>query len=308
MPTDILCVDDDESIRLILNNILARAGYSVTMAHDGSQALERMQDWEPSLVVLDLEMPGMTGLDVCRELKRNLFTARIPVLMLTAQSDIDHKIEGFDAGVDDYLAKPFHPRELVARIEALLRLVRRESDRNPTSGLPGGRAIQEEIGRCVSADEPFAICYIDLDHFKPFADSFGFTIADTVIRDTGAAVYAAMQACGSPGDFAGHIGGDDFIVVTRSATAGAIAQDSQARFKQLIARVVGYEAMERGTFSGHDRNGEQQDFPLAQMTTVILHIAPGSGLSVGHIGTFAADTKRKAKSRGSGSIVEMQLP
>jgi PleD family two-component response regulator len=308
MATEILCVDDDESIRLILNRILNNAGYAVTMAHNGSQALERVQDWEPALVVLDLEMPDMTGLDVCRELKRNLFTSRIPVLMLTAQSDIDHKIEGFDAGVDDYLAKPFHPRELVARIEALLRLVRRESDRNPTSGLPGGRAMQEEIARRVASDEPFSICYIDLDYFKPFADSFGFTIADTVIRDTGAAIYAAMQQHGNDDDFAGHIGGDDFLIVTRPANACAIAEESASRFTQLVTRVVGEEAMQRGTFSGHDRDGNAQDFPLACLTSVILNVAPNSNLSVGHIGTFAAETKRRAKTEGAGTIVVTTLP
>jgi PleD family two-component response regulator len=308
MAIELLCVDDDESIRLILNSILKNAGYTVTMAHDGRQALQLVQDWEPSLVILDLEMPGMTGLEVCRELKRNLFTSRIPVLMLTAQSDIEQKVEGFDAGVDDYLAKPFHPRELVARIEALLRMVRRESDRNPTSGLPGGRGLQDEIARRVQKAEPFALCYIDLDHFKAFADNFGFTIADTVIRDTGAAIYAAVQTHGAPADFAGHIGGDDFLVVTHPDCARAIAEDSAHRFTQLVARVVGEDATQRGTFAGRNRDGQEQQFPLAHLTTVILHVAPHSGLSIGHLGTFAADLKRNARLNGGGTITETSLP
>ena len=299
----ILCVDDDSSIRLILEHILGNGGYDVRIAECGEQALQLIAVSEPDLIVLDLEMPGLSGIEVCREIKRNLFTSRVPVLMLTAQTDIEHKIEGFEAGVDDSLAKPFHPRELIARIEALLRLVRRESDRNPTSGLPGGRAIQEEIARRVNANRPFAICYIDLDHFKPFADTFGFTIADAIIRETGSAIYGAIAAQGTPQDFAGHIGGDDFIVVTTGAHAHAIAQESAQRFRELVARVVGQEAVNQSTFKGRDRDGQEQDFPIACLTAAILTVEENSGLSPNHIGAFAAETKRRAKHQGAGTLL-----
>ena len=172
----------------MVREILASAGHDVHLAPDGASALAAIQAREPELMVLDLVMPGMSGIEVCRAVKLNPFTARIPVLMLTARGDVEHKVEAFEAGADDYLAKPFDPRELRARIVALLRLVRREGDRNPTSGLPGGQAIEDEIARRAKLRERFAICYIDLDNFKPFADTFGFTIADVVIRDMGHAI------------------------------------------------------------------------------------------------------------------------
>jgi len=104
-------------------------------------------------------------------------------------------VAAFEAGADDYLAKPFDPRELRARIVALLRIVRREGDRNPTSGLPGGQAIEEEIERRAEAGESFAICYIDLDNFKPFADTFGFSLAP---REACPKCRIAMSADGGP--------------------------------------------------------------------------------------------------------------
>jgi PleD family two-component response regulator len=171
--------------------------------------------------------------------------------MLTAQGDVDHKVAGFEAGADDYLAKPFDPRELRARVVALLRIVRREGDRNPTSGLPGGTAIEEEITRRAQQSEAFAVCYIDLDNFKPFADTFGFTAADTVIREMGAAVRGAVQAVGTPRDFVGHIGGDDFIVVTVADHAEPIARETASRFVEVAGRAVGEEAVRRG----HDPAG-----------------------------------------------------
>src|SRR5688500_20351754 len=102
------------------------------------------------------------------------------------------------------MLKSFKPRDLRARFVALLRIVRREGDRNPTSGLPGGTAIEEELTRRAGQNEAFAVCYIDLDNFKPFADTFGFTAADTVIREKEAAVRAAVLAVGPPPDCAGH--------------------------------------------------------------------------------------------------------
>src|SRR5207244_11985093 len=101
-------------------------GHEVALASDGVAALAAIQEREPDLMILDHAMPGMTGFEVCRNVKRNPFTARIPVLMLTAQADIEDKVEGYAAGADDYLAKPFDPRELRARVTALLRLVQRD--------------------------------------------------------------------------------------------------------------------------------------------------------------------------------------
>lgn len=284
-------------------DILASAGHEVDVAPDGLSALASIQEREPDLLVLDLVMPGMSGIEVCRALKRNPFTSRIPVLMLTARGDIEHKVAAFEAGADDYLAKPFDPRELRSRIVALLRLVRREGDRNPTSGLPGGKAIEEEIARRAEQGERFAVCYIDLDNFKPFADTFGFTVADMVIRDMGAAIRDAVQSGGSPTDFVGHIGGDDFIAVTTADGAETIARECAVRFVEVAARAVGEEAVQRGYFMGIDREGRAREFPIARLSVAILKVDPERWISTSHIGALAAEVKRRAKQRGPGTIL-----
>jgi PleD family two-component response regulator len=299
----VLCVDDHEDMRLMVREILASAGHEVHLASDGASALAAIQAREPELLVLDLVMPGMSGIEVCRAVKLNPFTARIPVLMLTARGDVEHKVEAFEAGADDYLAKPFDPRELRARIVALLRLVRREGDRNPTSGLPGGQAIEDEIARRAKLRERFAICYIDLDNFKPFADTFGFTIADVVIRDMGHAIRNAVDIVGSRDDFVGHIGGDDFIVVTTEQYAEAIARECAVRFVEVAGRAVGEDALRRGHFMGIDREGRAREFPIARLSTAILNVDPERWISVSHIGSLAAEMKRRAKQRGPGTIL-----
>jgi PleD family two-component response regulator len=299
----VLCVDDNEDMRLMVREVLQSAGHEADLAADGLSALASIQEREPDLLVLDLVMPGMSGLDVCRAVKLNPFTGRIPVLMLTAQGDIEHKVAAFEAGADDYLAKPFDPRELRARIVALLRIVRREGDRNPTSGLPGGKAIEEEIERRAEIGGSFAICYIDLDNFKPFADTFGFSVADMVIRDMGQAIRAAIETEGQPTDFVGHIGGDDFIAVTSVQRALAIARECARRFVDVAKRAVGEEAVQRGSFTGVDREGRAREFPIARLSTAVLQIGPDRWISTGHIGSLAAEVKRRANQRGPGTIL-----
>ena len=295
--------DDHEDTRSLVRDILQASGYEVLAVPDGTQAIRSMAEREPDLLVLDLNMPGLSGLEVCRRIKANPFTAHVPVLMLTAQSEIEMKVEGFEAGADDYLAKPFDPRELRARASALLRLVRRETDRNPSTGLPGGRAIEDELGRRVVSGRPFAVCYIDLDHFKAFADTFGFPQADHVIRNTGLAIRSAVSAYGNPDDFVGHIGGDDFLVVTDAEHAQSIAREAAQGFREVVAGVVGRQAVERESFRGVDRDGLERDFPIARLSVMVLEVDPSKWVSPTHLGAHAAELKRRAKRHGAGTIV-----
>jgi PleD family two-component response regulator len=305
----LLYADDHEHMRLMVKDLLQASGHEVSTVPDGWSALAALEHREPDLLILDNSMPGLSGLEVCRTVKDNPFTARVPVLMLTAEADVSRKVAGFEAGADDYLAKPFDPRELRARVTALVRLVRREADRNPTSGFPGGRAIEDEIARRVSTGVPFSVAYFDIDNFKPFADTFGFTAADAVIRGTGLAIRDAIAAVGDPRAadgmraFVGHIGGDDFIVVSSTERAEAIAEESRRRFRELIGQQVGRKVMERGTFAGVDRDGRLREFPIAGVSIAVLNVEPTQWLSMSHLGAAAADAKRRVKQGGGGIIL-----
>jgi two-component system phosphate regulon response regulator PhoB len=122
----ILLVDDEAAIRDMLAIALEAAGYNVLQAENAQQAHACIIDRHPHLVLLDWMMPGTTGLELLRRLKRDELTEKIPVIMLTAKAEEDSKISGLDAGADDYIAKPFSPRELISRVKAVLRRIGRE--------------------------------------------------------------------------------------------------------------------------------------------------------------------------------------
>ncbi|MEU4143321.1 response regulator transcription factor [Streptomyces parvulus] len=148
-PARILVVDDDPTVAEVVTGYLERAGHVVDRADDGPAALERADAHRPDLVVLDLMLPGMDGLEVCRRLRG---TGPVPVVMLTARGDEDDRILGLEVGADDYVTKPFSPRELVLRVESVLRRTRPAGVRVPrvppaAAGLsvdPGARRATKE--------------------------------------------------------------------------------------------------------------------------------------------------------------------
>jgi two-component system, OmpR family, response regulator ResD len=119
----VLVVEDDPTVAEVVSRYLSREGYAVTAASDGYAALRAAETRWPDLVVLDLMLPGLDGLEVCRRLR---LRASVPVIMLTARGDVDDRVAGLELGADDYMSKPFSPRELIARVHAILRRARSE--------------------------------------------------------------------------------------------------------------------------------------------------------------------------------------
>jgi DNA-binding response OmpR family regulator len=121
----VLVVDDEDHIVELARIYLTREGYEVEGVGDGSQALARFGQIKPDLVILDIMLPGANGLEICKEIRKQ---SQVPIIMLTARDEVTDKVVGLEVGADDYLTKPFHPQELVARAKALLRRARLEPD------------------------------------------------------------------------------------------------------------------------------------------------------------------------------------
>ena len=145
----VLVVDDEEAIAEAIRARLESEGYRVLVALDGPDAIAQHADQHPDLVVLDLMLPGMDGLEVCKQIQRDSWT---PVLMLTAKTDEADKVSGFAVGADDYLTKPFSLRELTARVKAILRRIERMGERKDTSPIEQGGLVMDPGRRRVTVD------------------------------------------------------------------------------------------------------------------------------------------------------------
>ena len=155
MQKTILIVEDEKPIREMVAFALGRAGYELVEAGDIVEAYERISEKLPDLVLLDWMLPGASGIEFARRLKRDELTSDVPIVMLTARGEEEDKVSGLEAGADDYVTKPFSPRELMARIKAVLRRTSPEVE-SPVLDVAGLKLDQESY-RVTAADEPLDI-------------------------------------------------------------------------------------------------------------------------------------------------------
>src|SRR2546427_782266 len=182
MAESVLVVDDDPDVARFVEVNLRSAGYEVTVASNGEEGFDKAVELRPDLVLLDVMMPKLDGFEVAQRLRRDPRTSSCSIIMLTAKALSADKVLGLSSGADDYIIKPFDPVELLARVKGTLRRAREMRALSPLTGLPGNIRVQEEIRRRVSEENPFALLYADLDHFKAYNDNYGFVRGDRAIQ------------------------------------------------------------------------------------------------------------------------------
>jgi len=256
------------------------------------------------LVLLDYKMPKMDGRQVCRILKKDLLLSHIPVIMVTAKGDIDDKVGGIDAGADDYVVKPFEPKELLARIRMILRRTERDLEANPLTRLPGNVSILNELIYRLGTKSLFAVCYIDLDKFKAYNDKYGFEHGDEVIRETARILIRTTKELGNPDDFIGHIGGDDFVVITTPDTVDNLCKKIIADFETASPSFYNETDRKKGYVIGHDRQGKEQKIPLISVSIGVVTNEFRKINHVAEIGELGAELKTLAKSMNGSSYVK----
>jgi len=295
MAIKILVVDDDPDIRDILKLTLSEENYEVLEAADGQEALNIIATKALNLVLLDYKMPKIDGQEVCRRVKKDLLLRHLPIIMLTAKGDIDDKVGGIDAGVDDYIVKPFEPKELLARIRMILRRTERDLEANPLTHLPGNVSILNELGRRLESKSLFAIGYIDLDKFKAYNDKYGFEHGDEVIRETARILIRAVHQFGNPDDFIGHIGGDDFVVVTTPNIVDNICKKIITDFEKTVPTFYNETDRKNGYIFAFNRKRKEQKIPLLSVSIGVVTNESRKIDHVAQIGEIGAELKAYAK-------------
>jgi diguanylate cyclase (GGDEF)-like protein len=308
MPESILVVDDDPDIARFVEVNLRSAGYDVSVAGDGEEALERAAEIRPDLILLDVMMPRLDGFEVAQRLRKNPQTANTSIIMLTAKALSSDKVTGLQSGADDYIIKPFDPIELLARVKGTLRRAKEMRNLSPLTGLPGNIRIQEEIERQVREHRPFAVLYVDLDNFKTYNDKYGFVRGDRLIQGTARMIQDAVMASDTDG-FIGHVGGDDFVAVVEPDVAEDVAKAVCDRFDTDRSLYYEDEDLERGFVRMEDRKGVEQDIPLVSVSVGIATTSKRAFAHYGEAVAVATEMKQFAKRDGGSSYaVDRRAP
>jgi diguanylate cyclase (GGDEF)-like protein len=291
---NILVVEDELLIARLLKETLEVEGYSVTIVLNGKDAVQFALRETPHLIIVDIMLPGMDGYSVIRHLRNHPKCMHIPIIALSALSEPEDKIGAYEGGVDGYITKPFNTDELLARVRRQLCRIQ-ESCLSPLTGLPGGLQVERAINYKLGNREPWSILYLDLDNFKAFNDVYGFLTGNEMILLLGQICQKVVYEYGNTDDFVGHVGGDDFIVLTTPGRIQTLCSHISARYKKESAALYRSEDLKRGSISGVDRKGRPYQFPLVSLSIGIVDNQLRLPHSIQEVSYLVAEAKRNAK-------------
>jgi PleD family two-component response regulator len=274
---------------------LEREGYEVATAFQGNAGLRTALEQPPDLILLDILMPDLDGLELLSRLRVNPATSSVSVVLLTARTDSSDRVRGLELGADDYITKPFDIEELVARVGAVLRRSKAMRDLSPLTALPGNFRIGEELQRRVASGRPMAVVHADLDNFKAFNDHYGFMRGDNVSKFTANTLVQAAVDTDDPNCFVGHVGGDDFIAVMHPDTAETFCKTIIDRFDDGILDFYDPQDALRGFVEVIDRRGERHAFPIVSISLGVATNLRRTFSSEWEASAVASEMKEHAK-------------
>ena len=305
----VLVVDDDEQMLKLIKRVLERAGFECVAVGDGQAAHDAAVDWRPDIIVLDLMLGATTGEEILTELRNDFRTRLIPVIFVTVRNSLKDKVEHLLSGADDYVTKPFIPEELVARLRAVITRATTTRELNPLTGMSGNSDILREITLRLVGQERFAVLYPDIDSFKSYNDHYGFVRGDDVIKTLSTIIIEVLEEKPSRRHFAGHVGGDDFVILTEPQLAEQIADEITKRFDAAVPALYDLVDRERGWIEYEERNGNKIRADFVSVSIGVVIAEPGSYPSAAALSARAAEVKGVAKRMpGSKWVLDRRRP
>lgn len=235
----VLIVDDHPESVAVAEARLAGENVTICSALDGAAGLEAARREKPDLILLDVDMPDMSGFDVCRALKADVELCMIPVLFLSGSGNLADKVQGLDLGAVDYVTKPFDSFELRARVRAALRnkrlqdLLIEHAQVDPLTGLCNRRALLERLhetwARVQRHGGHLSFIIADVDHFKQINDTYGHSLGDAVLQEIAQSIFSQCRQVDMPARY----GGDEFVILVPDENARGAARLAERCRRQI---------------------------------------------------------------------------
>lgn len=300
----IVLAEGEEVIAEILPQILKSIGYDVIMASDGHSALDTIKCEQPDLIILDGNLDGIDGFTLCKMLKGDFLTSYIPIVLLLEKRQIRKEILEVKEGVDDYIIKPPDPIDLQVRIEMALRRTDHQVHASSLTRLPGNKAIEHASRQRITEEKPFSFMHLDIDHFKSFNDTYGYLHGDGVIMQTTRILMDSVKRHGNKNDFIGHIGGDDFVIITTPDKEETIAEAIIKEFDRLTPLHYSKQDRIMGYLSVKDRQDNDVKAPLMSISVAIVNNRISKIHNVIELTEIASEIKKHLKTvKGSKFLI-----
>ena len=273
---------------------LRTRGLPVVVIGSSEELLAMALRGRPRVAIFDARVNPDAALDACRRLKADSYTGIVPGAVLTAD-DAESLTCAFDAGADEVIRDGTTRAEMLLRLDVMLRRADRDVHVHPSTRLPGAPEIEDEIAKRLAANDLFAVCYADLDHFKEYNDRYSYFEGDRVIRILATILHDVVRGICGDRPFVGHIGGDDFIFIIPINLVNEICEEIVAIFDALVPYQYSEQDRRSGYFFGKDRRGQLHRVPLM---TVSIGIVTNERRHFAHpaqVSELAAEMKSYAK-------------
>jgi len=257
----LLVVEDDPDNSSLLKSYFTGHGYAVQIALRGPEALEAARKQAPDLILLDIVLPEMDGLAVCKALRASPRTSHIPIVFLTERAAASDRLAGLSAGAQDYVTKPYDLEELRLRVKNLIARSERDNTLDPRTGLPTSNLIGDQLKRLAGQPGWWKMeCRID--SFRPFVDLNGFAAGDDVLKFAAHLLREIVHAAGTADDFIGHAANDTFLILTAAKDVAALSIRLAERFNEEVKAHYAFMDREQGYVLLRDNDGQMTQAPL----------------------------------------------
>jgi DNA-binding response OmpR family regulator len=247
MEGHVLLIEDDPDNRVVLREGLESHNIQVDEAETGEAGIRFAARYLPQAIVVSTSLPDMNGLEVARRLHERNRTQHIYLMVLADEDVHQQRIKSLELGVDDFVAAPFDPDELMLRVRNALRRANSSNLMDPATGLPAMRLVQEQLRRLVKNPEgSWALMQVHVANMEPFREAYGFQAATDLLRDVARLLSVALSDDDVVDDFLGYTGSDDFIVITEQGRAPSLEQEVRSKFEKIVSRHYGFKERVQG--------------------------------------------------------------
>lgn len=302
----VVIIEDNDEVWSLSQKLFSKESrFHIVKTDSSMKSIKEAMLTIPDVVIINedsLERIEINDLIVF--LRKTSEYAITPIVLVSENMEKEHKLDMLKKGIEFYIKKPLDDQYFLHTIKNVSRLISANRCISALTGLPGNVQIENELKRRIASRGVYAVLYIDLDNFKAYNDKYGFMNGDEVIKFTSDIIQDSVQTFGTKGDFIGHVGGDDFVVITDYENGKVIGKNIIKLFDEGITKYYTQEDVERGWIKIANRKGKLEKYPIMTLTVAMISNKLKRYANILEIGEDGANVKKKAKTFSGSNLLE----